>query len=94
MTTLVRAMIVVVLGVLVQDRSRVSFVERGGSAPEVHEQVAGLLSRPGAGGMGGDAQDVNASCFYLHDEQHVQALQEDRVDVEEVAGEQPFCLQP
>ncbi|MGW0808899.1 hypothetical protein [Nonomuraea sp. NPDC002799] len=62
--------------------------------PEVHEQVAGLLGRPGAGGMGSHAQDVNASCFYLHDEQDVQAFQEDRVDVEEVTGEQSFRVQP
>jgi hypothetical protein len=37
--------------------------------------------------------DVHAPCFHVHHEQHVQAFQEDRVDVEEVAGEQPFRLQ-
>ncbi|WP_433227329.1 hypothetical protein [Microtetraspora malaysiensis] len=67
--------------------------ERAGPPPEIHEQIASLRGRPRAGGVGGYAQDVNAPRRHLHDEQHVQALQEDRVDVEEVAGQQPFGLQ-
>ena len=32
-----------------------------GLLAEVHEQVAGLLGDPGAGGMGGDAGEVHAA---------------------------------
>ena len=42
--------------------------------------------------MGGHAQDVHAPGHDLHDEQHVQTLEKDRVDMEEVAGQQPLCL--
>jgi hypothetical protein len=38
--------------------------------------------------MGGHAQDVYVPGRYLHDEQHIQAPEEDRVGGEEVAGEQ------
>ena len=39
---------------------------------EVHEQVAGLLGEPGAGGMRGDAEDVHAAGGVLDDEERVQ----------------------
>ena len=42
--------------------------------------------------MGGHAEDVHVPGGHLHDEQHVQAAEEDRVDVEEVAGQQPLRL--
>jgi hypothetical protein len=59
---------------------------------EVHEQVAGLLGGPGAGGVGGDAQDVHGPGVDLYHEQDVQALQEDGVNVQEVAREDPGGL--
>ena len=51
-----------------------------------------MLSGPGAIGVGGDAGDVHVAGGHFHDEQHVQAAEEDRVDVEEVAGQQPVRL--
>ncbi|MEE4589159.1 hypothetical protein V2K49_40065 [Streptomyces sp. DSM 41602] len=39
---------------------------------EVHEQIAGELSDPCAGRVGGDAQDVNAPGGSLHDEEDVE----------------------
>jgi len=37
--------------------------------------------------VGGHAQDVHVPGLHLDDEQYVQALEEDRVDVEEIAGQ-------
>jgi hypothetical protein len=54
---------------------------------EVHEQVAGLLSSPCAVWVGGQALDVHMAGLDLHDEQHVQASEEDGAGVEEVAGQ-------
>jgi len=42
--------------------------------------------------MFGDAEDVDVPGGHFHDEQHVQAAQEDRVNVEEVAGQKPMRL--
>lgn len=42
--------------------------------------------------MGGHADDVHAPGRHLHDEQHVQAREEDRVHVEKVAGQQTVGL--
>jgi hypothetical protein len=42
--------------------------------------------------MGGDAQDVHPSGLYLHDEQQVQAPEEDRVHMKEIAGQQAISL--
>lgn len=39
---------------------------------EVHEQVAGQLGQPSAGGMRGDTEDVHAAGRMLDDEEHVQ----------------------
>jgi hypothetical protein len=38
------------------------------------------------------AQDVHVPGRYLHDEQDVQTLEEDRVDSEEIAGQQSLRL--
>ena len=38
---------------------------------EVHEQVAGLLGEPLPGGVGGDAQDMDAAGGVLDDEERV-----------------------
>jgi hypothetical protein len=61
--------------------------ERRDPVAEVHEQVAGLLSSPCAVWVGGQAQDVHMAGLDLHDEQHVQASEEDGAGVEEVAGQ-------
>jgi hypothetical protein len=70
---------------------------------EVHEQVAGLLGGPRAVRVCGHAEDVHGPGGHLHDEQHVQALEEDRVHMKEIAGQQaislriyscPCCLAP
>jgi hypothetical protein len=44
------------------------------------------------GGVRGDAQDVHAAGLDLHREEHVQALEEHRVNVHEVARQDPGCL--
>src|SRR5258707_15806907 len=59
---------------------------------EVDEQVTGLLGGPCAARAGGHAEDVHPPGCYLHDEQHVQALEEDRVHVKEIAGQQAISL--
>jgi hypothetical protein len=40
-------------------------------------------------GMGGHAEDVHVPGRYFHDEQHVQAAEQDSVDMEEIAGQHP-----
>jgi hypothetical protein len=55
-------------------------------------QVAGLLSGPGAVRAGGHAKDVYPQGRYLHQVQHVQPPEEDRVDGKEVAGQQALGL--
>ena len=42
--------------------------------------------------MFGDAEDVDVPGGHFHDEQDAHAAQEDRVNVEEVAGQKPVCL--
>jgi hypothetical protein len=59
---------------------------------EVHEQVAGLFGEPGCGGVSGDAQDVHAAGGVLEDEEDVESVQADRVEVEQVAGEDAVGL--
>ena len=66
--------------------------EAPSSVLEVHEQVAGELGDPCAGRAGGDTQDVDAPGRDLHDEEDVEALEEDGVHVHEVAGEQRVGL--
>ena len=53
---------------------------------EVHDQVAGELGEPGAGGVGGDAEDVYAAGGVLDDEERIQPVQDDGVEVKQVAG--------
>jgi hypothetical protein len=59
---------------------------------EVHEQVARELSQPSAGGMSGHAQDVYATGGVFDDEERVELVQVDRVEVEQVAGEDAVGL--
>jgi hypothetical protein len=49
------------VAVAVADQEPGSF----GLVAEVHEQVAGLLGDPGAGGVGGDAGEVHAAAAVL-----------------------------
>ena len=60
----------------------------GAIAAEVHDEVAGLLCRPGSIGVRGHAEDVQVAVADLEDEQDVEPAQCHRaVDVEEVDGE-------
>lgn len=59
---------------------------------EVHQEITGLLGHPRARGMGGDSGQVHAPGAMLNEEQHVQAAQEHRVDVEVVRGEDRLRL--
>jgi hypothetical protein len=65
------------LGVSVADQESKLF----GVVAEVHEQVAGLLGDPGAGGVGSDPGEVYAPTVVLDHEQDVEAAEEDGVDV-------------
>jgi hypothetical protein len=76
------------LGVAVPDDE----AEGAGPLAEVHDQVAGLLRGPGAVRAGGHAEDVHVPGRDLHEEQDVQAFEEDRVHSEEVAGQQSSRL--
>ena len=73
-------------------RSRIKKPEPVASVAEANEQVAGLLGKPGAGGMSGDAGDVHAAAAVLDHHQDVEATQEDGVDVGEVDGEDRLGL--
>jgi hypothetical protein len=55
------------LGVAVADEVR----KCGGTVAELSQQLPGVLSGPGGGGAGGDAEDVNGAGADLHDEQGV-----------------------
>ena len=59
---------------------------------KVHQQVPGLLGHPRARGMSGDPGQVHAPGAVLDEEQHVQAAQEHRVDVEEIRREDRLRL--
>jgi hypothetical protein len=56
------------------------------------QQVAGLLGNPPPSRVSGDADQVHPSAAELDDEQDKYAPQEDRVDGEEVAGQDPGGL--
>jgi hypothetical protein len=71
------------LGIAVPDDE----AKRGDPVAEIHDQVAGLPGSPSAVRVGGHAQDVQVPGLHLDDEQYVQAREEDRVDVEEIAGQ-------
>ena len=58
-----------------------------GAVAKVHEQVAGLLGDPSAGGVGGDPGEVHVTTIVLNHDEDVKAAQEDRVDVGEVDRE-------
>jgi hypothetical protein len=66
--------------------------EPAGTLAEVHGKVAGLLDDPGVVRVGGDPEQVDSAGGHLHHDQHVDPLEPDRVDVEEIDREQAVCL--
>ena len=68
------------LGVAVADQEP----EATAGLIEIHAEVAGQLGEPRSGGVGGDAEDVDAAGGVLDDEERVQPLQCDGVDMEQV----------
>jgi len=76
------------LGVAVPDQE----AEGADPAAGVYEQVARLLGGPRAVWVGGHPEDMHVPGLHLHDEQHVQAPEEDCVDMKEIAGQQAVCL--
>jgi hypothetical protein len=54
---------------------------------EVRGEIARLLGEPGAGGVGGDAEDVDLVGGVFDDEERVEPGQCDGVEVEQVAGQ-------
>ena len=54
-------------------RSRIKNRNCSAWSPRSHQQVAGLLSDPGAGGVGGDPGDVYAAAAVLDHDQDVEA---------------------
>jgi hypothetical protein len=77
----------------VEDRRKLGVVvaeqepQAGGTLVEVHQHVAGMLGHPGAGRIGGHSGDVDLAGGDLDEEQHIAALEQHRVDREEVAGQ-------
>src|SRR6266487_1948866 len=60
-------------------------LEPASALAEVHHQIPGLLSGPGASWTGGDARDVHGPAVDLHYEQDMHALEQHGVYVQEVA---------
>ena len=50
-------------------------------------RLRALLGQPGAGRVGGDAEDVDAAGGVLDDEERVEPVQADGVEMNLVAGE-------
>ena len=59
--------------------------ELAGTFAEIYQEVASLLDGPRTGGVRGDAQDMHPPGGDLHHEEHVQALEEHGVNVQEIA---------
>ena len=59
---------------------------------EVYQEVSCLLGDPGFGGVRRDVEEVDAAGGVVHHEQRVEAVQQERVDAEEVRGENAVCL--
>jgi hypothetical protein len=56
---------------------------------QVHEEVTGLLGDPFPGWVGRHAEDVDPASGDLQHEQHLQALEQDGLSMEQVAGQVP-----
>jgi hypothetical protein len=72
-------------------RSRIRNLVSSDRSPRMRE-VAGLLRRPFAGGVGGDAAQMHPATAVLDEHQDVQSLQQHSVHVEEVDREDPGSL--
>ena len=68
--------------------------KRPGLLLERPGELARLLGDPGAGRIGGAAGEMNAAAAELDDEEHVQSLQRDCLDDEEVDREHALPLLP
>jgi hypothetical protein len=73
-------------------RSRMKNLNRSRAVAEIHQQVACLLGDPGSGWVRGDTQQVHAAGGMLDDEQNVEPVPQQRVDAQEVRGENAVCL--
>ncbi len=62
------------------------------SLPQHQQQVTGLLGDPAPIGVGGDPGEMNPPGVEFDEEQHVQPLEPDGIDGEEVAREDPGGL--
>src|ERR1019366_6685426 len=62
-------------------------LKRSRELPEVHQDVAGCLGRPGAVRVGGDAGQVNAAGAVLDDDQGVNATEQHGVHMDEIGRE-------
>ncbi len=77
---------------LIRSLSRRASKARG--VVESHEQVACLLQHPGRVRLAGDSEVLDAAAADGNECEHVERAQEDRVDGEEVAGEDRFAMRP
>src|SRR6266540_1682815 len=57
---------------------------------QTDQQVAGQLGHPHPSRAGGHPEDVDPAGRQLDHQQHVPTLEQDRVDVEDVGGQDPF----
>jgi hypothetical protein len=71
------------LGVSVPDQE----LDRMSPVSQHHAQVAGLLDNPRSSRVSRDPRHVHPAGVELDEEQHVEPLQQHRVDGEEVAGQ-------
>jgi hypothetical protein len=76
------------LAVSISDHDR----ELSRASTEIHHEVSRLLNNPAFVRVRGDAQEMDAASGVLDDEQHVQPLQQQRIDAEEVRGENALRL--
>ena len=73
-------------------RSRISESKRRWLLLERPGKLASLLGDPGAGRVRGAADKVYAPAVELDEEQHIEPLQRDRLDGEEIDREHALCL--
>jgi hypothetical protein len=59
---------------------------------EIHHEVMGQLGQPAAGGVCGDAEDVDYAGGVFHGEEHIQPGQPNCFQVEQVAGQDRVSL--
>ena len=62
-----------------------------GPLPEISDEIAGQLRRPGRGWMRGNAQDVDVAVAGIQDEEYVDTLEGHAIDVEEIARQKRVC---